>query len=344
LKISREIITGIITIAAITLLVLGVNFLKGNSFFGGDQVYYAYFPSSGGVTPATSVYVNGVDVGKVLDIEYLPNSKDSLKKVKITFNISTENLKLPIGSTVEAGGIDLLAKGLTIHINDDMSKGYHKFGSTLPGIVSVDMTSQVKAYADPLNKKLQGALLSIDNMVKGVSAFWDTTATSQIESSMKEIKVAIRKFGNAADQIEGLLADERLRLARIMNNVEEITLNLRRSNDTVKAIIGDVKAITNDLVTADFTGTIEQAKNTLANVNKILEDANNGEGTLGKLVKDDSLYYEIIESNDALQALVNDLTAHPERYIHFSVFGAKTKGVPLTTEEEKKLKAILKDK
>lgn len=342
MKISREIITGLITLAAIGLLVAGVNFLKGNSFFGGDQVYYAYFPSSGGVTPATSVYVNGVDVGKVLEIKYLPMEKDSMKRVRMTFNISTDDLKLTKGSTVEAGGIDLLSKGLTIHMNADHSKGYYPAGSTLEGIVTVDMTSQIQAYVDPLSAKIQGALVSIDKMVNGISAFWDETATSELEASMKEVQIAIRKFGNAADQIEGLLLDERIRIARIMNNVEEITVNLRKSNDTVKAIVGNVKQITDDLMSADFTGTIAAAKSTLEKVNKILGDASAGEGTLGKLIKDDSLYFELIESNQALQELVDDLTAHPERYIHFSVFGTKSKGVPLTTDEEKKLKVLLK--
>ena len=342
MKISREIITGIITLAAIGLLVAGVNFLKGNSFFGGDQVYYAYFPSSGGVTPAASVYINGVDVGKVLSVENMHNSKDSLKMVKVTFNISDTDLKLTKGTEIEAGGIDLFSKGLTIHMGDFSEDGYHKTGSVLPGFVSVDVTSQIQAYVDPLSAKIQVALASIDKMVNGVSAFWDETATTEIEKSMKEIQIAIRKFGSAAEQIEGMLLEERIRLARIMTNVSEITDNLRASNDTVKAIVGDVKRITGDLVTADFTGTIASAKATLDNVNKILASAAAGEGTLGKLVKDDSLYYELIQSNESLQNLVNDLTAHPERYIHFSVFGTKSKGVPLTVDEEKKLREMLK--
>lgn len=341
MKLSKEIITGVITLAAVALLIAGVNFLKGNSFFGGDKEYYAYFQTSGGVTPSTSVYVNGVDVGKVMAIKYLPNATDSTKRVKFTFNISTENLKLVKGSTVEAGGIDLLTKGLIIHMNPDYSAGYFEPGSTLQGKVSVDMMTQVQAYADPITKKLQGALVSIDNMVQGVSAFWDTTATSELEASMKEIKLAIRKFGNAADQIEGLLTDERIRLSRIMNNVEEITLNLRKSNDTVKAIIGNVKLITDDLVTANFKETISQATQTIKHVNKILDEAAAGNGTLGKLLTDDKLYYDIIESNQALQNLVKDLTAHPERYIHFSLFGAKSKGIKMTADQEEKLKKLL---
>jgi phospholipid/cholesterol/gamma-HCH transport system substrate-binding protein len=341
LKISRELITGIITLAAIGLLVAGVNFLKGNSFFGGDRVYYAYFPNSGGVTPATSVFVNGVDVGKVLDIEYLPTAKDSLKRVKITFNVSVENLKFPKGTEVEAGGVDLLSKGLTVHMGRP-EDGFYENESTLPGYVSEDITTTIKSYADPLSAKVEGALVSIDRMVNGVSAFWDTTATSKLESSMQEIEIAIRKFGNAASEIETLLADEKIRFSRIMSNVEAITLNLKKSNDSVKAIVGNVKKITDDLVTADFKKTIDAATETIASINAILDSAKNGEGTLGKLVHDDALYLELVETNNDLQELLNDLTVHPERYIHFSVFGAKTKGVPLTTDEEKKLKDLLK--
>ena len=341
MKISKEFITGIITVLAIGLLVTGVNFLKGNSFFGGDEVYHAYFPNSGGVTAATSVYVNGVDVGKVLNIEYMPAEKDSMKRVKMTFNVSVDNLKFPIGTKVEAGGIDLLSKGLTVHIGNDLSKGYYKPGSVLEGFVSIDITTTLKSYADPLSTKLNAALLSIDNMVNGVSAFWDTTATSEIEGSLKEIKIAIKRFGNAAEEIEQLVVTEKVQLSRILANVEEITSNLKKSNEKVKKIVGNVEGITDDLLTADFKGTINAAKETLKGINDVLKMAKSGEGTLGKLLDDGSLYLELVQTNKDLQNLVNDIQIHPERYIHFSVLGAKTKGVPLTNREEEKLRKLL---
>lgn len=341
MKISKEIKAAVISILAIGLLVAGVNFLKGNSFFGGDDLYYAYFPTSGGVTPATSVYVNGVDVGKVMSVEYLPGSRDSMKQVKIAFNISADGLTFPKGSTVEAGGIDLLAKGLTVHIPTDISKGYYKPGATLPGFVSIDITTTLKAYADPLSTKLNAALASIDNMVNNVSAFWDTTATSELEGSLKEIKIAIRRFGNAAEEIEFLVESEKVKLGRILTNVEEITMNLKRSNDKVKKIVGNVETITDDLVTADFKGTINNAKEAIKSINDVLVTAKNGEGTLGKLLDDGTLYNELVKTNKELQNLVNDIQVHPERYIHFSVLGSKTKGVPLTNNEEQKLRKLL---
>lgn len=341
MKFSKEIITGISTILAIVLLVAGVNFLKGNSFFGGDRYFYAYFPNSAGVTPATSVYVNGVDVGKVLEVN-LTGHSDSLKKVQIKFNITDSELEITKGSVVEAGAIDMFTKGLTIKLHPDVDKGFYKKGATIAGVVTVDITSQVKAYADPISQKVQAMMSSIDRMVNGISSFWDTSATSELEASMREVKIAIRKFGNAANEIEGLLVDERIRFSRIMSNVEAITLNLKNSNDSVKAIVGNVKQITDDLVTSDFKEVINNAKTALAHFNATLNAANSGEGTLGKLLKDETLYKELINTNKELQNLVNDLQVHPERYIHFSVIGGKTKGVPLTNQEEQKLRDFLK--
>lgn len=342
MKFSKELIAGISTVVAIGVLVAGVNFLKGNSFFGGDRVYYAYFPNSGGVTVATSVVVNGVEVGKVLEVD-LTGSEDSLKKVVIKFNIQDDKFKIGKNSIVEAGSLDLFSKGLTIKPDEVLANGFYKPGDSIQGIVTTDITSQVKAYADPITQKVQAMMTSIDRMVNDVSAFWDTSATSEIEGSIREVKIAIKKFGNAASQIEDLVASERIKFSAIMSNVQQITENLKKSNDEVAHIVGNVKTITDDFVSADFKSVIGDAQKTLQSVNSILDSAEKGEGTLGKLVNDQKLYDELVSTNKSLQNLLDDLQLHPERYIHFSVLGSKTKGVPLTTEEEKKLRDILKN-
>ncbi|MCO4815435.1 MAG: MCE family protein [Flavobacteriales bacterium] len=341
MKISKELKTGVITVAAIGLLVAGVNFLKGNSFFGGDDHYYAYFADAGQLSPASAVNLNGVTVGRVQSVIYEGGS-DSTRLVKVSFNIQEDNIKMPIGSIVEITSLDLLGtKGLKLLLRSDISQGYYKDGDTLSGSVATDMIDEVKSYADPLSKKVSAALSSIDKMVNGVSAFWDTTASSSLEGSLKEVQIAIKRFGNAAEEIELLIVDEKIKLSRILANVETITLNLKKSNDKVKAIIGNVEQITSELVTSDFKGVITNAKNTLGSINATLEKANNGDGTLGKLLGDETLYNELVKTNEELQNLVNDIQVHPERYIHVSVFGAKTKGVPLTNIEEQKLHNLL---
>ncbi len=340
MKVSKELKTGLISIAAIGLLIAGINFLKGNSFFGGDDMYYAYFPNSGGVAVAGSVYVNGVVVGKILDID-LTNKPDSLKKVLIKFSIQQSDFKIPKGSILEAGSVDLFNKGLLLQMNPDISKGFYVPGDYLQGLVTIDITSQVKAYADPLVQKVQAALSSIDKMVNSLSAFWDTTGNSEVTGSLKELKLAIHKLGNVAGQVESLVAEEKVKFGRIMSNVESISLNLKKSNDQISAILGNAKQFTDDLVTSQFKQVINNASETIKYLNTILGDAEKGEGTLGKLLSDDKLYNELVETNKDLQDLVKDIALHPERYIHFSVLGAKTKGVHLNERDEQKLRKIL---
>lgn len=340
MKISKEVKSGFIAIIAIALLITGVNFLKGYSFFGGDDVYYAYFPNSGGIMPASSVTLNGVPIGKIISVDYVVNNPPD-RRVKITFNIQDKRIKIPVGSEIKVGSLDLFNKGIIITMAEDLSKGFYKPGAKLDGVVAQDMLQQVQAYADPITQKLQSLMSNVDKVVTSLSSFWDDTATSELEESMKEVKIAIKRLGNVAVEVESFVQTEKVQLNKIFDNVEAITYNLKRSNEEIRLIIGNARKVTDDLVTADFKAVISDAKVTIQSLNAILSDAASGKGTLGKLVKDETFYNELVKTNQELQDLVADLKLHPERYIHFSVLGAKSKGVTLTPNEEKKLRELL---
>lgn len=336
MKLNKELKTGVITLVAIGLLVTGVNFLKGNSFFGGDDQYFAYFPNSGNLAPATSVYVNGVSIGKVLTVKYV-GGLDSLKKVEVSFTIQDKNIRISKKSDVLIGSIDPLTKGIILNLNPDDSKGYYSTNDKIQGKVDLDIISQFKSFADPVVKKFQTLMNSVD---KTVSTF-NKAAENNLEESINEIQTAIKKFGNVAEDVDQLVSNEKQRLSKIFSNVESITLNLKNSNDQIKSIIGNTKQLTDDLVSADFKTTINNASKTLSAFAQTLEKVNSGEGSLGKLVKDEKLYNELVETNQSVQNLTDDLKNHPERYVRISVFGGKTKGLVLNSEQEKKLVKLL---
>lgn len=340
MKVTKEIKTAVIALLAIALLVLGVNFLKGSSFFGGDEVYYAYFPNSGGLAPASSVVLNGVGVGKIISIKNVMTGPEN-RRVLIKFSIQNNDLKIPIGSTIEIGALDLFNKGLLLNLNPDISQGYILKGGSMQGTVAVDMFSQVKAYADPVTARLQGMMEKVDRLVVSFSSFWDTTATSELQGSLQELKTSLHRFGNLAEQAESLILEEKVTLGRILTNVESITTNLKRSNEEVNAIIGNTKKITDDMVTADFKSVVGDAQKAIQKFSAMIEGANNGEGSLGKLVKDETLYNELVKTNKDVQNLVVDLEQNPQRYVHISLIGRKNKQLPLSNEEQKKLRHIL---
>ena len=340
MKFTKEIKAAIIALASIAVLYTGINFLKGNSFLGGDIEYTAYFPNTGSIMVSSNVTLNGVTVGKVTAIKSIPNGSVD-KKVKMTFNIQEKDIRLPKGTFVEIGSLDFINKCLIIHTPANISKGYYKPNSVIPGKLSIDMVTQVKAYADPISQRLQKMMGSIDRMVISLSSFWDTTATSEIEGSLLEVKNTIKRLGRVANELEGFIASERNQFSKIMSNVESITMNIRKSNDELTKIIGNTRKITDDFVSADFKSVILDAQTTIKKLNLTLEDVENGHGTLGKLIHDEKLYNELVETNKDLQNLVTDLQANPSRYVHFSVFGKKSEGLILSEKEELKFKKWL---
>lgn len=340
MKISKEIKAGFIAVSAIILLVLGINFLKGYSLLGGDDTFYAYFPNSGQVMVSGNVTLNGVIIGKILDIQNVPSNPEN-RRVKIKFSVSESDIDLPKGTIIELGSLDLLTKGLIVNYPDQFKSGYYRPGDEIPGKLSADMFSQVKQYADPISQKLQSLILHIDGMVNSLSGVFDENGSNDITASIKELRITIKKIGDLSSEIQGFVGQEKAQFSKIMDHVESITSNLKKSSDEVSAIIGNTKKISDDLVTADFKGTILEAQTTLKKFNFMLEDVNKGSGTLGKLIHDEKLYSELVETNNELQELVDDLQAHPERYVHLSVIGGKSKGLQLTGKQEGKLKKWL---
>ena len=70
---------------------------------------------------------------------------------------------------------------------------------------------------------------------------------------------------------------------------------------------------------------MKNLEKTLANVDKLMNDMEQGKGTMGKLMKDETLYNNFTKTSKELELLLQDLRLHPTRYINVSVFGKKNK-------------------
>ncbi len=326
-------------ILSLAVLFVGANFLKGDNVFGRTPTYYAIFESSAFLEPSSQVFFNGVAVGLVKTIE---NHPGDLTKVVVKFTVTKSGLRIPKGSFAEIANPSILSKGLILHF-DYYAKEFYNEGDTIPGQVQLDLQDAVSQQILPVKEKLERLMGSIEHMVVSLNSFWDTTAAQSLDQSLIEVRVAISRFGNLAKNLDELVYSERVRLSQILNNVDDITLNLKKSNEQITRIIGNTAAISDSLVSADFKATVVKATATLDKINSALANAAEGNGTLGKLLHDDALHNELIQTNKTLQSLVTDLETNPHRYIHFSVFGRKEKTVKLTPEEERKLKQLLKN-
>jgi phospholipid/cholesterol/gamma-HCH transport system substrate-binding protein len=204
------------------------------------------------------------------------------------------------------------------------------------------MSQQVHAMADPVSKKLQHLMGNIDRMVNSITVLFDTTrGTNDIRSSINEAKLAIKRFGNLSLEMNDLVREEKIKLSDILQNVANITKNLDKSNKEISAILGNAHTFSNDLVKSNFKDVISGAHKTITTINKALEETEQNKGNLSKLLKDETLYNELVNSNKKIQIILDDLHEHPEKYIKLSVFSRRPKGLQITKKEEEKLKKIL---
>jgi phospholipid/cholesterol/gamma-HCH transport system substrate-binding protein len=87
----------------------------------------------------------------------------------------------------------------------------------------------------------------------------------------------------------------------------------------------NVLALTDNLKSVDFHATMDSVNMTISNVNGIMKQIANPEGTLGALMYDRGLYNSLHKTVGSIDSLMVDIKARPKRYVHFSVFGSKTK-------------------
>ncbi|HQV61702.1 MAG TPA: MCE family protein, partial [Chitinophagaceae bacterium] len=94
MKISNETKVGILSIVALTILIVGFNFLKGKDVFNRSDKIYAVFKDLGTLEKSNEVKINGLPIGIVYDKQ----EKDkNVSAIVVTINL-TRNVNIPKNS------------------------------------------------------------------------------------------------------------------------------------------------------------------------------------------------------------------------------------------------------
>ncbi|MCG8575955.1 MAG: MlaD family protein [Flavobacteriales bacterium] len=341
MRVSKEFKVGLLVVLGLLLVFVLVNTLKGESIFGRDREFYAEFDNSSGLQASNAVQLNGVKVGQVLSVDLHPNNA---QKVLVKFSIQNEELQIPRNSEAWLISSDILGtKALDIRMDMDKKEvhAYYEDGDTMRSVVEKDIQAQINEQILPLKKKTEELITSVEHIIVSVNSFWDTTAAAQIDQGLYEVRDAIGTFGELANSLSILISKETEMVDKILTDVHEITDNLASKSEQVSNTLDNISAISDTLADSDIKGVLTEAENTLTEFSELMGKVNDGEGTLGALLHSDSLYNELVQTNQSVQSLLEDVEANPNKYVHFSLFGRKVKGVQLSAQEEQKLKDML---
>lgn len=344
MKIRKEFIVGIFSVAGIVLLILGFFYLKGESLFSDKTEYYVIYDNADGLASGNAVKLNGVQVGKVVSVGL--NPKDEATTL-IKFAITNPDVKLPEGTIAEMKG-DILGT-VTLNIlfpQKELRTGeFHANGDTLNGDVAEDIQKTIEKKFDPLMAKINELVGTADNAIGTIeTVFGDNQGN--LNATFEKLNSSMTNFQHVVvnlDSITTTLNNNRYQIVSMMANINSITANLKESNATITSLLQNANTVTGNLAKIDLQPTIDRTNQALSDVTLILDDIKNGDGTLTKLMQDSLLYNNINHMLNEATLLIDNLMAHPNRYLQFSVFGSKDKGANLINADEKRLKEFAKD-
>ncbi|WP_372643649.1 MlaD family protein [Ancylomarina sp.] len=321
MKISKEATIGLLVIAAITIFIWGINFLKGNSIFSTDQLFYAKYQRVDGLKKSSPVTLKGFKVGQIQSIKF---SESNINDLIVSFSVG-DGFKLPNNTTARIISSDIMGTK-EIQIIPGNSKTPLLAGDTIKGSIEGDLKEQVSMQMLPLKNKAEKLMSSVDSVLTVIQYIFNADARDNISQSLRSIKNTINKLEHTSSSLDTLVTGQRSHMEKILANVESITGNLESNGKNINNILSNFSSISDSLKQAEITSTINNANAALAQVNEIFQQINSGKGSMGAFLKNDSLYHHMESASKHLDELLVDLKAHPKRYVQLSIFGRKDKG------------------
>jgi phospholipid/cholesterol/gamma-HCH transport system substrate-binding protein len=138
------------------------------------------------------------------------------------------------------------------------------------------------------------------------------------------LQASIQNLESSTDGIKNMLSSQG-KLTSMIGHMEAITLNLKNHNEQLASAMSNIESITDSIARSELKSTISNTNKTLAETHLILEKINRGEGTLGMLVNNDSLYQNLNSLSEELDLLIKDFQENPKKYVNVSVFGKSDK-------------------
>ncbi|MDB3977431.1 MlaD family protein [Flavobacteriaceae bacterium] len=303
MKRSKEVKTAVLAIGSILLFIFGYSFLKGTNLLDKDRTFYVTYDNVQGLAKASPVTINGLMVGKVKDIVFL-NQKG---KLLVSFSIRKSDFKFSKNSLVRIYSSSLLGdKSLGIYPQYD-PENMAVSGDTLVGSVEDDMLVAVTKALGPLEKKVNNTLTTLDVLLHSITDVLDPKTRVNLQQTIANLNTTMESLNGASNSLNTLLQDNTTKLNNTFTNLDKMATNFNSLSDSLS------KLETGKLFT--------ELQNVVTHFDNITSALENGEGSMGQLLKDEQLYQNLKGASKQLDELLEDVKLNPKRYIHISVFG-----------------------
>ena len=293
MKISKEIKTAILVLGSIALFIFGFSYLKGKDLFSKDNVFYTEF-NYNALSPSAPVTIKGNKVGKVEAITY----DYETGKTRVSFTVD-ERFKFSKNSTIRLYELGIMG-GNAITIIPANDKEYAQPQDVLKSEVEHGLVTSLTKNFSGLSTGLDATLKNADSLLHNLNTLVEDDSEEGLKNAIAELNGTMKSFKSLSYSLNKMMTDDASKLNSMLTGFSQTAESFKKLGDTLdKANLGE---------------TVAGLDKTLNNLNGVLSSIESGEGTIGKLMKDEKLYNNFEAAAKELEELLQDIKLHPKRY------------------------------
>jgi phospholipid/cholesterol/gamma-HCH transport system substrate-binding protein len=311
-KISNEVKVGAVALLTLVIFIWLYNFLKGKDFLTSSAIYYAVYDKTGGLAESSPVEINGHKVGVVQSIDFTDPLSGRLLAV---FSVE-KDFKLPKNTVAEIVPVSLLG-GMKVQFVYGKGPGTYSEGDTIPGRLAESLVDKVENELLPIKDKVTSLIVVIDSVISSINEVMNI-------DFKKDLGGTLANLNNTTESLDRIIGSKEKELKATLDNVNKFTQMLADNSGKISGTFNNLAAISDTLAAADIYSSVSKLKTSLEKAAIMMDNLNNGKGSAGKFLTNDTLYANLTNSLESLNVLLQDMKANPKRYVHFSVFGNKS--------------------
>lgn len=302
---KREVKIGLFAVAMILAAWAGIRFLKGFDIFSRNTEYYAAYDRVDGVQNASPVMMRGVKIGSVTGVRFDPSRNEG-----VVLQLTVRRNYLLSEDTEARIVSDGLLGSKAIELVGGTSTKMLAAGDTLRTGHGRDLMEMAGSDLEFLKNRLAEVTVELTRALDNFS--------NLVERNSDDIAGTLSHLNTLSGDLSSLLAAERGHLSETLDGLARFSGMLGDNAGRVDSLIGSVNGMVGQLERENLAGELTAA---VGQLRLLLEQMRQGEGTVGRLMTDESLYESLAQTSDNLAALLADMKAYPARYVHLSLFG-----------------------
>lgn len=303
---SKEFKIGLITIIAGGLLYYGFNFLRGSDLFSPSNRYYVAYPNVTGLNVSNPVYFNGLPVGRVSGFQLEQTNRRIIVSVDINDGVYVGKL-----DTAQLAN-DGLFGGKAIILMPGASSDLLEPGDTILSEVGHEMFDEFEPLADNLNSTIS----KLNNVL-------DQISRTDIEGLVDTLKYSV---GTVTEKVVDLDVES------ITGNLDEVIISFKERSDQLDTLLAGSTTFIDSLNTLPLKETIANLNETMDELTKLIVAVQSDEGTVGKLMNNDSLYNNLNKLLVDMDELIIHFNNYPKDFMR--PLGRKHSKLKGVTKEE----------